>query len=58
MVLSDLVKLMPKEQEIVVFQGFNIKYIGKVTDCHDEALLAATVKNLESNGNNITFKLI
>ena len=58
MVLADVVKVMPKTQEIVVFQGFNVKYIGKVLDCHDEPILSATVKNLESNGKNITIKLI
>ena len=44
MILSDIVKVMPKAQEIVVFQGFNVKYIGRVLDCHDELILAATVK--------------
>ena len=58
MILSDVVKVMPKAQEIVVFQGFNVKYIGRVLDCHDEQILAATVKNIESNGKNITIKLI
>ena len=58
MVLADVVKVMPKAQEIVVFQGFNVKYIGKVSDCNDAKLLEATVKNMESNGNNITLKLI
>ena len=58
MVLADVLKVMPKAQEVVVFQGFNIKYIGKVSDCHDDKLKDATVKNMESNGNNITIKLI
>lgn len=58
MILADVVKVMPKTQEIVVFQGFNIKYIGKVSDCHEDSILGATVKNMESNGKNLTIKLI
>ena len=58
MVLADVVKVMPKSQEIVVFQGFNVRYIGRTLDCQDENILKATVKNLESNGKNITIKLI
>lgn len=58
MVLRDVVSLMPKEQEIVVFQGFIIKYIGARETCNDEDLLDSTVKSIESNGTNITFKLI
>ena len=58
MILADVVKVMPKAQEIVVFQGFNVKYIGKVSDCHEDLILNATVKNMESNGKNITIKLI
>ncbi|GEM_PF-2343274 len=58
MVLQDIVNVMPKSQEIVVFQGFNIRYIGRTLDCQDQNILTATVKEIESNGKNITVKVI
>lgn len=58
MILKDLLKVMPKEQEIVVFTGFNIQFIGKNLDCHDKRLAEETVKGIESNGKNLTIKLI
>ena len=58
MKLVEILKVMPKSQEIVVSQGFNIRYIGKIIDCLDSALSMATVLNVESNGKNITIKLI
>lgn len=58
MVLQDIVNVMPKSQEIVVFQGFNIRYIGRTLDCQDQNILNATVKEIESNGKNITVKVI
>ena len=50
--------VMPKSQEIVIFQGFNVRYIGRNIDCQDWDLNRATVLNMESNGKNITIKLV
>ena len=58
MKLVDLLKVMPKSQEIVIFQGFNVRYIGRNIDCQDWDLNRATVLNMQSNGKNITIKLV
>ena len=53
MVLKELVKVIKKEQEIAVFQGFLIKYMGVSEMCNDAKLLEATVKQVEQTGNSI-----
>lgn len=57
-VLYELIKLIKPKQEIAVFQGFPIKYIGKAKDCADPELLNATVKSLEDTNGNITIYCI
>lgn len=57
-VLYELIKLIKPKQEIAVFQGFPIKYIGKAKDCTDPNLLNATVKSLEDTNGNITIYCI
>lgn len=57
-VLYELIKLIKPKQEIAVFQGFPIKYIGKAKDCADPSLLNATVKSLEDTNGNITIYCI
>ena len=58
MKLEKLKAIVLPEQDVAIFQGFLIKYIGKMEQCTEEALLEATVKTIEVNGASITIKLI
>lgn len=58
MVLHELIQVMKPGQDIAVFQGFPIKYMGKVKDCNDPALLQATVKYFEDQAGNVTIYCI
>lgn len=57
MKLVDVLSLMPQSQEIIVFQGYNLCFIGKNIDLQNGELGKAIVLNMESNGRNITIKL-
>ncbi|SFA84112.1 hypothetical protein SAMN05216249_103110 [Acetitomaculum ruminis DSM 5522] len=57
MKLKELIDVMDEDQEILIFSGYVVKFVGMVKEFHMKTIFGDTVKKLEKNGEAITIKL-